>query len=77
METILVILAIIYLVVGFIIYLMTMQKYDALQNTIPNNSPVNTYGYTHKWLWLLIVCFWPIWLFVQEKLPDGEKKGPF
>ncbi len=77
MQTILIILAIIYLVVGFVIYLMTMQKSDALQNTIANQSPVNTYGYTHKWLWLLIVCLWPVWLFMQEKLPDEPKKGPF
>jgi hypothetical protein len=77
METILIILAVIYLVVGFVIYLFTMQKSDALQNTIFNNSPVNTFGFTHKWLWLLIVCLWPVWLFVQEKLPDEEKKGPF
>jgi hypothetical protein len=77
MQTVLIILAVIYLVVGFVIYLMTMQKSDALQNTIANHSPVNTYSYTHKWLWLLIVCFWPVWLFMQEKLPDEEKKGPF
>ena len=50
METFLIILAIIYLVVGFIVYLLTMQKSDALQNTIANNSPLNTYGYRHKWL---------------------------
>ena len=77
METILIILAVIYLIVGFVIYLLTMQKSDALQNTIFNHSPVNTYGYTHKWLWLLIVCLWPVCLFMQEKLPDEEKKGPF
>ncbi len=77
METILIILAVIYLVVGFVIYLFTMEKSDALQNTVFNHSPVNTYGFTHKWLWLLIVCLWPVWLFMQEKLPDEEKKGPF
>jgi hypothetical protein len=77
MQTVLIILAIIYIVVGFVIYLLTMQKSDALQNTIFNHSPVNTYGYTHKWLWLLIVFLWPIWLFVHEKLPDEGKKGPF
>ncbi len=77
METILIILAIIYLVVGFVICLLTMQKSDALQNTVFNLSPVNTYGFTHKWLWVLIVCLWPVWLFMQEKLPDEEKKGPF
>jgi flagellar basal body-associated protein FliL len=77
MQTILIILAVIYLVVGFVIYLLTMQKSDALQTTIANHSPVNTYIYTHKWLWLLIVCFWPVWLFMHEKLPDEAKKGPF
>jgi hypothetical protein len=77
MEAILIIIAVIYLVVGFVIYLLTMQKSDAMQNTIFNQSPVNTYGFTHKWLWLLIVCLWPIWLLIQEKLPDEEKKGPF
>ena len=77
METILIILAVIYLVVGLAIYLLTMDKSDALQNTIFNYSPVNTYGYTHKWAWLLIVCLWPIWLFMQGKLPDEAKKGPF
>gem|GEM_PF-4948680 len=77
METILIILAVIYLVVGLIVYVLTLQKSDAMQNTIFNHSPVNTYGFTHKWLWLLIVCLWPVWLFMQEKLPDEEKKGPF
>jgi amino acid permease len=77
MQTILIILAVIYLAVGFVIYLMTMQKSDALQNTIANHSPLNTYGYTHKWLWLLIVCLWPVWLLMQEKLPDEGRKGPF
>jgi len=76
-ETILIILAVIYLVVGLIVYVLTLQKSDAMQNTIFNHSPVNTYGFTHKWLWLLIVCLWPVWLFMQEKLPDEEKKGPF
>jgi hypothetical protein len=77
METILIVLAVIYLVVGLVIYLLTMGKSDALQNTIFSHSPINTYGYTHKWLWLLIVCLWPVWLFMQQKLPDEEKKGPF
>ncbi len=77
MQTLLIVLAVIYLVVGFVVYLLTMQKSDAMQNTIFNHSPVNTYGFTHEWLWLPIVCLWPIWLFVQEKLPDEEKKGPF
>ena len=77
METILIVLAVIYLVVGFVVYLLTMQKSDAMQNTIFNYSPLNTFGFTHKWLWLLIVCLWPVWLFMQEKLPDEEKKGPF
>ncbi len=77
METLLIILAVTYLIVGFAVYLLTMQKSDALQRTIFSHSPVNTYGYTHKWLWLIIVCLWPIWLFIGEKLPDEEKKGPF
>ena len=77
MQTFMIIIAVIYLVVGFVVYLLTMQKSDALQNTIFNHSPVNTFGYTHKWLWLLIICLWPVWLFIQEKLPDEEKKGPF
>jgi hypothetical protein len=77
MHTILVILAIVYIVVGFAIYLLTMDKSDALQDTTANYSPVNTYIYTKKWLWLLIVCLWPIWLLIQEKLPDEPKKGPF
>jgi predicted membrane channel-forming protein YqfA (hemolysin III family) len=77
MKTILIILGVVYLVVGFIIYLLTMQESDALQNTIAGHSPVNTYGYTHKWLWLLIICLWPVWLFVSEKLSDEGKKGPF
>jgi hypothetical protein len=77
METMLIVLAVIYLVVGFIIYLFTVDKSDALQNTIFDHSPINTFGYTHKWLWLLIICLWPAWLFMQGKLPDEEKKGPF
>ena len=77
MQTILIVLAIIYFVVGFVIYLLTMDKSDALQKTVFSHSPVNTYGYTHKWLWLLIVCLWPIWLFMYGKLPETEKKGPF
>ncbi len=77
MQTFLIIIAVIYLIVGLIVYLLTMQKSDAAQNTIFNYSPVNTYGFTHKWLWLLIVCLWPVWLFIQERLPDEEKKGPF
>jgi hypothetical protein len=48
-----------------------------MQTTIFNNSAVNTYGYTHKWMWLLIMCLWPIWLFMYGKLPEKEKKGPF
>ena len=36
MQTILIVLAVIYLVVGFVIYLLTMQKSDAMQNTIFN-----------------------------------------
>jgi hypothetical protein len=71
MRTILIVLAVVYLIVGFIIYLLTMQKSDALQNTIANHSPVNTYIYTHKWLWLIIVCLWPVWLFMHEK---GRRK---
>lgn len=77
MHTILVILAILYVVVGFVVYLLTMNKSDALQNTTQNYSPLNTYGYTHKWLWLLIVGLWPLWLLIQGKLPDEEKRGPF
>jgi hypothetical protein len=77
MDTILVVLAIVYVVVGFVIYLLTMNKSDALQNTTANYSPVNTYIYTHKWLWLLIVGLWPLWLLIQGKLPDEPKKGPF
>ncbi len=70
MKTILIILGVIYLIIGFVIYLLTMNKSDALQNSINDHSPVNTFIYTHKWLWLLIICFWPIWLFVSEKLPE-------
>jgi hypothetical protein len=70
MQTFLIILAVIYLVVGFIVYILTMQKSDALQNNIDDHSPVNTYIYSHKWLWLMIVCLWPVWLFMCEKLPD-------
>ncbi len=77
METFLIILAVIYLIVGFAVYLLTMQKSDALQRSIFSHSPVNTYIYTHKWLWLVIVGLWPIWLFLSEKLPAEEKKGPF
>jgi len=77
METFLIVLVVIYLVVGFLIYLLTVQKSDALQRTVFNYSPVNTFGATHKWLWLLIIALWPAWLFIQDKLPDEEKKGPF
>ncbi len=77
MEAILIILAIVYAAVGFVIYLVTMGKSDALQRSIESHSPMNTYVYTHKWLWVLIVFLWPVWLLLSEKLPDQEKKGPF
>ncbi len=77
METILIVLLVIYLVIGFVVYLFTMEKSDALQKTVFNYSPLNTFGFTHKWLWLMIIGLWPVWLFMQDKLPDEEKKGPF
>ena len=77
MQTILIILGIVYLIIGLAIYFLTMEKSDNLRHTVESYSPLNTYVYTNKWLWLLIVFFWPIWLFVQEKLPDEGKKGPF
>ncbi|MEW6347849.1 MAG: hypothetical protein AB1646_02205 [Thermodesulfobacteriota bacterium] len=77
MQTILIILGIAYVVVGLIIYIATMQKSDALQSSLESHSPVNTFVYTHKWLWVLIVCLWPVWLLIQEKLPDQGQKGPF
>lgn len=77
MQTILTILGVAYVVIGFVIYFLTMDKYDALRSTIDSHSPVNTFIYTNKWLWLLIVLLWPVWLFIQEKLPNEEKKGPF
>jgi hypothetical protein len=77
MQTILIILGVLYLIVGLIVYFVTMDKSDALRGTIDSHSPVNTFIYTNKWLWLMIVCLWPMWLFVKEKLPDEEKKGLF
>ncbi|MBI5250136.1 MAG: hypothetical protein HY912_11640 [Desulfomonile tiedjei] len=77
MQTVIVILAVIYAVIGVAIYFMTMNKSDALIATIESHSPMNTIMYTKKWLWLLIIFGWPVWLLIQEKLPDQEKKGPF
>jgi hypothetical protein len=77
MEKILTVLGIIYVVIGLVVYFLTMQKSDSLQQSIASHSPLNTYIYTHKWLWLMIVCLWPIWLVMHDKLPDEPKKGPF
>jgi hypothetical protein len=77
MQTILIILGVLYIIIGLIVYFVTMDKSDALRYTIDNHSPVNTFIYTNKWLWLIIVFLWPVWLFIQDKLPDEGKKGPF
>lgn len=77
MQTILIILGVLYVVAGLVVYFLTMGKSDALRYTINNYSPVNTFSYTNKWLWLLIVLLWPVWLFIQEKLPNEGKERPF
>jgi hypothetical protein len=77
METILIVLTVVCLVIGLAVYFLTMQKSDSLQESIETHSPVNTYIFTHKWLWLMIVCLWPIWLFMQDRMPDQPRKGPF
>jgi hypothetical protein len=77
MQTILVILGIIYVVFGVAIFFLTMNKSDALQNTIDSHSPLNTYIFTHKWFTFIIIFLWPVWLLIQDKLPDEKRKGPF
>jgi hypothetical protein len=77
MITILTILLIVYFAVGITVYFLTMEKSDALKRTIDGHSPLNSYIWTNKWLWLMIVCLWPIWLLFQDRLPGEEKRGPF
>jgi hypothetical protein len=77
MQTILVLLGIVYVAVGVVVFFLTMNKSDALQNTIESHSPLNTYIFTHKWFPFAIIFLWPAWLLIQQKLPGEERKGPF
>jgi surface polysaccharide O-acyltransferase-like enzyme len=77
MQTFLVVLGVIYVLVGVVVFILTTNKSDALQGTIESHSPLNTYGFTHKWFTFGIIFLWPVWLLIQDKLPDEKRKGPF
>jgi hypothetical protein len=74
MNNFLTILAVVYVLVGIAVYILTTEKVTALEHTVESHLPINPVGYRSA-IFLGIMFGWPIWILLQGAIE--ERKGPF
>jgi hypothetical protein len=74
MNSFLTILAVVYVLVGVVVYVFTTEKVSALEHTVESHVPINPVGYKSA-IFIAVIAAWPIWILVQGLIQ--ERKGRF